>query len=240
MSNLYLDCAGPVLETLADLNESDGDLPDAPPWRQRILEALQQFTLRAQARALPGKGVQDARYALAVLVDERVMSRADTLAENWTGEPLQVSLFGEYRGGEGFFERLAALRQHPGDHLDLLELYLCCLHLGLEGIYRLRGPERLESLKGDLREQVRQLRGSEVDPSTAASMAGTRVWSRSRPLPLFLRGISLTLLTLIPAVMFFHGWQLHALARDLGVTLESHAEIISRSPPIPPDTRVMP
>jgi type VI secretion system protein ImpK len=240
MSNLYLDCAGPLLETLAHLDGADENPPDGPPWRHRILEDLQQFTLRAQARGLPGKGVQDARYALAVLVDERVMSRTDTLAEHWTSEPLQVFLFGEYRGGEGFFEHLAALRQHPGDHLDLLELYLCCLHLGLEGVYRVRGPERLESLKSDLREQVRQLRESEAQPSAAASSVDARSRKRAWPVQPSVRGISLTLLALIPVVMFFHGWQLHTLAQDLGVRLESHTENLSRIPLVQPDEWVQP
>ncbi|AHK80529.1 hypothetical protein M911_00030 [Ectothiorhodospira haloalkaliphila] len=240
MKNPYLHCAGPLLLTLTALNEPDQNPSDASTWRQRVLEDMEQFSRRAQARDLPGPGVQDARYALTVLVDERAMALTDALAQSWAEEPLQVTLFGEYRGGEGFFERLAELRQHPRDHADLLELYLCCLHLGLEGVYRLRGPERLESLKSDLREQVQKLQESDDDPTTAASLAGKNTRYRSRPVPLSIRGISLTLLGLIPVLVFFQGWQLHTLDRNLSVTLDSHVEAISRALPIQSVRRVLP
>ena len=67
--------------------------------------------------------LKDAKYALAAFVDEAVMCSRWPGRTAWMSRPLQLEMFGDHVAGEGFFERLAQLRQGGEANLDLIELY---------------------------------------------------------------------------------------------------------------------
>jgi type VI secretion system protein ImpK len=102
---------------------------------------------------------KDAKYAMAAYIDEVVLSSTWPGRLEWMSHPLQLEFFGEHTAGEGFFTRLANLRQGGEENVNLLELYYYCLQLGFEGIYRVKGLEHLMALQVDLRSQIDSYRG---------------------------------------------------------------------------------
>jgi type VI secretion system protein ImpK len=102
---------------------------------------------------------KDAKYALAAYIDEVVLTSTWPGRLEWISRPLQLEFFGEHTAGEGFFTRLANLRQGGEDNLHLLELFYYCLQLGFEGVYKIKGLEHLMALQVDLRSQMDGYRG---------------------------------------------------------------------------------
>ena len=117
------------------------DLADNPArLHERFCRELEQLQQRAQELGVSPDDADDARYALAALIDEAAVQEDGPLRDYWSARLLQMRLFSENVAGENFFERLAALR---GDRKRVLVLrvYYLCLLFGFRGKYRLRGSE---------------------------------------------------------------------------------------------------
>lgn len=124
---------------------------DAAALHQHCCRELEQHQSACRELEVPAADGTDARYALVALLDETALRCDGPLREYWLPRLLQTRFFQENRAGEGFFERLASLRdgaKRPG----LLRVYYLCLLLGFRGKYELRGSE-LELL--DIHEGIR-------------------------------------------------------------------------------------
>lgn len=161
--NPLLECAANIFSLIAPLRRGDQGAGLDAGLREKIRAAFEEMERLAFERRVTSPVLRDARYALAALVDEVVLSSRWPGRGDWMSRTLQLEMFGDHLAGERFFEKLALLRQGGEIGADLLELYYVCLQLGFEGIYKIRGLEQLTALQVDLRSQIEHYRGT-IDP----------------------------------------------------------------------------
>lgn len=111
------------------------------------LTLLDEFEARAKAEKIDPVDIADVKYALAALVDEVVLNADWPGRDQWADDPLQLHYFGTYLAGEGFFEKMDAIRAQVRTRSDALRVYYQCLLLGFKGKYGITGHEILEALK---------------------------------------------------------------------------------------------
>lgn len=142
---------------------------DAAAFRNNIKQLLMKADRRSRELGYSGDTVKLAVYALVVLIDECVLNAAVPAYQSWHGKPLQEEVFGDHRGGETFFENLAALLAQPdsGELADLLEVYHLCLLLGFQGRYGGQHHGELMAITREVYEKIRRIRGvqEELTPS---------------------------------------------------------------------------
>jgi type VI secretion system protein ImpK len=129
-------------------------------FREQILAEFTAMEKKAFDLQIGMVELKDARYAMAAFIDELVLGSNWPGKLEWMSKPLQLDFFGEHTAGEGFFTHLSNLRQGGEENLHLLELYYYCLQLGFEGIYKVKGIEKLMALQVDLRSQIDGYRGT--------------------------------------------------------------------------------
>lgn len=140
------------------------------------------------------------KYALAAFIDELVMSSNWDGKLAWMANTLQWQYFGEHRGGEGYFNRLAELRQQGSEKVDLLELYYLCLELGFQGMYRVFQNDKLVSLKRDIKHLIERYRQYPDLQLSAASTQAPVLNKRKLPywkIGLIMAGILLLLYSVL-------------------------------------------
>lgn len=157
--NALLDCAATVLALVAPFRRGDRGAGMGEGFRESVLAGFDELERTGLERQIGTPVLREARYALASLVDEAVLSSSWGGRTAWMSNPLQLEMFGDHLAGERFFEKLSFLRQGGEANVELLELYYVCLQLGFEGVYKLRGLEQLTALQVDLRSQIDDYRG---------------------------------------------------------------------------------
>lgn len=140
--------------------EDPGDPEDL---RRKIDERFRGLESEAREKGIPEGNVALAKYALAALIDETILTSRWEIREGWSGNPLQLEYFNDFSAGEEFYNKLEHLR-HSSDpgKLDVLEVYFLCLALGFKGKYGgIEGMEKIRSLLKELAEELRVARGRE-------------------------------------------------------------------------------
>ena len=103
--------------------------------------------------------VKDTQYALCAFLDESVLRSGDNeLRRHFELQPLQFRYFGVHLAGEGFFEKIDALRGDVKQNLDVLEVYHLCLALGFEGKFSLGQKDQLRYLANTLGQDIARFR----------------------------------------------------------------------------------
>jgi type VI secretion system protein ImpK len=135
-------------------------LPDADALRARALELKAKFEQEARDGGFSAADTEASVYAMVAFLDETVLNAAGPAREAWVSMPLQLQLFGQNVAGEEFFIRLDKMRRERDTRVEALEVYYCCLAFGFGGALRLLGPERLQSLLGEVERDVAAVRGT--------------------------------------------------------------------------------
>ncbi|MFC0337329.1 type VI secretion system protein ImpK [Kushneria avicenniae] len=130
---------------------------------ERFLESvdrwLKDFEERARGENYSADAVQDAQYALCAFLDESVLKGGvGNIREHVELHPFQYRYFGVHLAGEGFYDRLDALRADVRGNLDVLEVYHLCLALGFEGKYSLENREQLRYIANTLGQDIARYR----------------------------------------------------------------------------------
>lgn len=157
-----------AMEPLATLHAAFG--PGAPidPAKLRAQWTAQRAAFEAAAREHGHRDhdVKMAVYALAVALDEAVMSHPDRIGV-WLSPPGALQLeFHEQRelvGGQRFFQRLEELRHQRDAAIEAIEVYDACLALGYRGRY-VADPAGRETLMGALFTDITAVRGEPSGP----------------------------------------------------------------------------
>ena len=103
--------------------------------------------------------VKDTQYALCAFLDESVLRSGDNdLRQHFELQPLQFRYFGVHLAGEGFFEKIDALRADVRQNVDVLEVYHLCLALGFEGKFGLGQKDQLRYLANTLGQDIARYR----------------------------------------------------------------------------------
>ena len=159
-SNPLVAAANPLLVLIPQIRNSQVH-ENLDLLRERLVDEIRQFELRAQHAGVPNETILGARYCLCTALDEACALTPWGGHGEWSSKSLLVTFHNETWGGEKFFQLLAKLSQNPGPHIDLLELLYFCLMLGFEGRYRVvdNGRSQLETLKQRLLLTLRNVRG---------------------------------------------------------------------------------
>jgi type VI secretion system protein ImpK len=171
-----------------------------------ILKLFDDFEIRAKAEKIDSGDILDAKYALAALVDEIALSAEWPGQDAWAEEPLQLRFFGTYLAGEGFFEKLEAIRSQGKTRMDVLKVYSQCLQLGFKGKFGVAAQDRLDALKKDLQDVVAHDLSLVPDEFAPRWKAGDGPTKQSDRLPRWFLGACLAVVVvcaLLYAFFFF-------------------------------------
>lgn len=125
---------------LNQLREYDGPVSSPDLIHQRLCGFIDGVKQRARELGLADRDTQDMLYAIVALADEIALSKPEPLRGSWVVHPLQMQYFNENLAGEGFFDRLEAIRRDRR-RVDVLRVYYLCLIFGFQGRYAIRGGE---------------------------------------------------------------------------------------------------
>jgi type VI secretion system protein ImpK len=156
--NPILEASSELLAMIADFRFKAEQETKYENFRDNVEQALADFGERLRLQNISKENIELGRYAVTTFIDEVVMSSNWEGKLAWMAQTLQWHYFGEHRGGEGFYNRLAELRQQGVDQINLLEFYYVCLELGFQGMYRVFDQDKLVSLKQELKRLVERYR----------------------------------------------------------------------------------
>ena len=233
--NPLVQAATPLL-LMAGRQRGSVTRPDITELRREALEGVRLFEERARTSDVRDDVVVAARYALCASLDEAVLSTPWGSQSDWPQQTLLVTLHGEARGGEKFFEVLDGICRDPIRHLDLMELYYLCLAHGFAGKYatRDRGHAELAAIQRDLFAKIRGQRGA-LPVELAPRWRG--VEDRRNPLLRFVPWwvVGVFVLTVLTGWFGFHRWRLGSLTTPVHAVLATVGlEDFSRPLPAPP------
>lgn len=139
----------------------DSMRPSAPDLRSRLMGLLDAFTGSTAGRSVDPAELEAARFALVAWADETILRSTWPGREDWVHDLLQTTLFGTNKGGDEYYNRLAAL---PPDFNQAREVYMLGLAMGFEG--RLVGDDAARQEL--MRQQYEMLRVSGLAVDSAA------------------------------------------------------------------------
>ena len=167
--------------------------------------------------------VKDTQYALCAFLDESVLRSGDNeLRRHFELQPLQFRYFGVHLAGEGFFEKIDALRGDVKQNLDVLEVYHLCLALGFEGKFSLGQKDQLRYLANTLGQDIARFRKTPkaLSPDWALPDQVSQMLRHEVPLWLYLALIALV----CAGVYLTLDW---LLAKDLAALSELISQLFS-------------
>lgn len=154
----------------------ESSLPPPAQFHAAVKQSLDKIAEDLRTRGLSRRNTEDILYALVALTDETALMRGAAMRQYWLSHVLQVAYFGEHNAGEGFFNRLEALKTGPRGTAVLLVYYLCLLH-GFQGRYSVK--------EGDfeLRKLTSRVRGTLLRSGTLVEPLPSRESLVSPPSP---------------------------------------------------------
>jgi type VI secretion system protein ImpK len=160
-----VELAVPVFEVLlklkARLVAPSGDL------RRWMGSQLRQFEENGERLGYTHRQLQAAKFALAALADETVLTANFAFRESWEKYPLQLEYFGVQLAGETFFDKVTELLSDAETDAAVIEVYYVCLLLGFRGKYKIDSEERFAAFVTkveDALERAGRLRTGELAP----------------------------------------------------------------------------
>jgi len=144
---------------------------DPEVFRGRVKKWLSKAARDAGEAGYSEEIITLAGYAVIAFLDESVLNSPQPMFSEWPRRPLQEEIFGDFRGGEAFFENLEhLLNQADSEELgDVIEVYLLCLSLGFQGRFAAGARSELDGFKGRSRDKIVRIRGAWGDLSPAWS-----------------------------------------------------------------------
>jgi len=164
-----------VLTVICRLKSGRAVGRDPNTFRETVRQWLAGAALRSDQDGYAEDFIVLAGYAVTAFLDEAVLNSSDPMFSEWHRKPLQEEVFGEFLGGERFFQNLDDLHRKPDSEelADLLEVYLLCLGLGFQGQYGAMGPGGRQELKmywTRARDRIIGIRGTWGDLSPSWSI----------------------------------------------------------------------
>ncbi len=133
-----------------------GLLAPAGDLRRTVDGLFRQMEQDALRRGFTEAQTQSAKFALAALVDETVLSGGSSVRGEWERQPLQLEYFKEVHAGLKFFERLDILLKNAEQEADVIEVYYLCLLLGFKGKYHIFLEDQLPGVINNVETRLRQ------------------------------------------------------------------------------------
>jgi type VI secretion system protein ImpK len=187
--NPYLTLASQLFDLVKPFSVGDRGKNLPTDYGDHFKTAIDNFEKQALLQNLPDTDVAYVKYALVSLVDELISTSAWEQRYQWMGQPLQLQYFNEHLAGEGFFKRLADLRQSGSQYVHILEVYYTCIQLGFSGMYGINEHEKLLALTVELKNYLTMASGaSSRKLSTAITKINKLAGNMGRKLPFWIVG----------------------------------------------------
>lgn len=214
-TNPLVAAANPLLVLIPQIRATPTH-PSPAVLRERLVEEMRQFEMRAQQAGIANETILGARYCLCTALDEAAALTPWGGDGVWSAHSLLVTFHNETWGGEKFFQLLARLSQNPSRHIDLLELLYYCLQLGFEGRYRVAddGRNQLATLKQRLLLIIRSARG-EYEPPLSPHWRDAPLLAEVKRLPVPLWAFAVILGAIGLMTYLGLSWSLGAKSDDL-------------------------
>jgi type VI secretion system protein ImpK len=211
------DCFNAIIQLRQVEND---DLPAPETLHVRLRGFVDEMLRRCHDLGFQHNDAQDMAYAVVALLDETALSKSEAVRGHWMGNLLQFHYFQENLAGEGFFNKLGAMRNDPR-RVDVLKVFYLCLLFGFQGRFRIRGGElELMNLTESLQQELNRKRKHDPDalsPSGARPMDGLAQGKRGPPLFALAAGV------LAFAVVVYGGLKLSLSSSVSGVAEEISA-----------------
>jgi len=147
-----LDLCTPVFGHAAVLpREESGVHPTYQQFRDEVMGALQKIIGEAEENGIEREDAIEARYALALFMDEQVSLSAWSGRPEWSGEPFSMVLLNDPQGGINFYTHLEQLGERQK---AVKRIYLLCLALGYRGKYAELDPTQQAAEIGNIRQKT--------------------------------------------------------------------------------------
>jgi type VI secretion system protein ImpK len=147
-----LDLCTPVFGHAAVLpREAGGVHPGYQQFRDQVLGALQRIIGEAAENGIEREDAIEARYALALFMDEQVSLSEWSGRAQWSGEPLNTVLLNDPQGGVNFYHHLEQMGERQK---AVKRIYLLCLALGYRGKYAELDPTQQAAEIGNIRQKT--------------------------------------------------------------------------------------
>jgi type VI secretion system protein ImpK len=147
-----LDLCTPVFGHAAVLpREAGGIDPTYQQFRDEVMGALQRIISEAEENGIEREDAIEARYALALFMDEQVSLSEWTGRAQWSGEPFSMVLLNDPQGGINFYSHLEQLGERQK---AVKRIYLLCLALGYRGKYAELDPTQQAAEIGNIRQKT--------------------------------------------------------------------------------------
>jgi len=150
----FMRCADPVFSVLRKLVVADDVSQLEGALAAQVRKAFSEFYSALCEIDLSEEDVGLLGYAMAALLDEKMLLADWPGQSEWQRHPLQLQYFAEHVAGEGFFERFEQLRKIYPDKSDVYLFYVYCLMFGFKGKYLGAAGNELEALIADAIDRV--------------------------------------------------------------------------------------
>lgn len=152
-------------------------------------ELIEQLQIKLNEYGMDQSSIDHICYAQCALLDETILSRAQSLQTEsqeqsvqdhgyaiWQGEPLQTHFFQTLQAGELLYERINDVLRESSPNLAVLTSFHRVLLLGFRGRYSDRdAPERRKIIER-LSQYVTPLQMKEIAPLQASNLKFGRVY----------------------------------------------------------------
>lgn len=160
-----------VLVVCARLGESQVMGVSAEEVRGRILAQLKEGRSRLLLQRVPEGLVDRVQKPVVALVDESARRcQVGDFGMGW--KPLAVEIYGHDRLGGDVFADIDRLRVEPQVPVEILEVFVRCLSLGMEGQLLSNQPQALKDLRESLVAEIRRRKGQEPPLCAALTQVG--------------------------------------------------------------------
>ena len=157
------DLCSNLLVLIAQLQKAN-DLGDPENLRRRFLRLFTELDREGRELNIDSEDVNDVKFALAVFVDEVILSSQWHGKDAWQlNKTLAVEYFNSFNAGQEFYDKLDAIKAKAHTRIEVLEVYYLCLSLGFKGQYSLYGAEKMKFLLDEVYEDIRHSQKHEAE-----------------------------------------------------------------------------
>lgn len=154
-----MHCASPLLTKVAQLKEWQVD--SAPQAQDYFLAEFKTFEKSMKKQSFNSTQIQDAKYALAALIDEQVLNNS-SFGLDWFQYGLVNYFYQDTTAGEVFYDKFSSLKKSSQ---AIAGLYYSCLQMGFRGKYQFDSSNEFTTLLSDAASELSSLQqnGETID-----------------------------------------------------------------------------
>ena len=135
----FVESIAYLLETLDEVE--NGQQPSYEVVRSKIIKLLDNKAMAMSQGSYTSDHYQDALFAVAAFIDEKVLSSNWQEKTRWTKELLQRAYFHTSNAGVAFYQKLDDFNPFNPAERDIREVYFYCKSMGYVGKYYNAGDQ---------------------------------------------------------------------------------------------------